>query len=234
MPGAKDVGKIVGGLGLALLMVVSARADTPEPAKWVAGDAIVYIEAISPASLLDRLHEPKVQAILASSPAYKKALDNPKLAELKGVAEVVTSQLGTTTEKAIADLLGGGAMLAVEGKKGPERVFLVVSPNEAEFLPKAHAKLVELARKDAEGKGKPDPIKEREYRGVTAYSVSPAEAHAIVDGRLSIVANGGRRRSRRWSIGSRTARRPTWPRTPPSRPAATRPATTPWPSPSHG
>ena len=45
-----------------------------------------------------------------------------------------------------------------------------------------------MARQDAENKDKPDPVKQMDYRGITAYSVSDEEAHAIVDNALVIVS----------------------------------------------
>ena len=71
----------------------------------------------------------------------------------------------------------------------PPRIVLVVTPEDPEFLDRAHETLLELARDDARAKGNPDPVSEDDYRGVTGYSLSDDEAHAIIDGRL-VIANG--------------------------------------------
>jgi hypothetical protein len=183
------------GIGAATVAAIwlagSARADAPKATGWIAEDAIAYVEAMSPATLIDRINDPRIKTVLDLSPDAKKALNSPQFKEFQNVVEFVSGQLETTWEQGVRDLTGGGAILAVEGAKSPERIFLIVTPKDAAFLDRAHAKLVELARKDANDKGKPDPVTENEYRGVKGFSLAPTEAHAIVDGCL-IVANGGK------------------------------------------
>ncbi len=171
------------------LVGASARADGPDPSRLVGKDAFLYAEVSRPEALFDRVLSERVGRLLKAVPGYDKLLDRPELGHVKAVVEVVTTQLGTSPEKAARDLLGGGVVLAVEGEKAPERVFLIVSPRDLGFLEKAHDKLRDLARQDAATKGNPDPVKESEHRGVKIYSVGPTEAHAIVDGKL-LVANG--------------------------------------------
>ena len=65
-----------------------------------------------------------------------------------------------------------------------------MTPSDPALLKKANEVLLELARKDATDKGKPDPIKQGDYRGVTGYSAGPKEAYAIVEGRLVIADRG--------------------------------------------
>ena len=84
--------------------------------------------------------------------------------------DFVAGKLDTTWDKGLRDLAGGGAVLAVEGKPGQApSVFLIVTPRDAAFLKRALKTLVDLAEKDAEDKGNPDPIKQVEYRGITLY-----------------------------------------------------------------
>jgi hypothetical protein len=176
----------------ALLLVWCgvAIAEPPQAARWISADEmLVYVEIGRPESLIDNLTSERLQSLLKAVPAYEKALQGERYKQGREVAEFLANALETTPEKGLRDLAGGSLVLAVEGQAGPERAYLIVTPKDAAFLEKAHAKLVELARRDAADKGKPDPIQQQDYKGVTGYSVAPQEAHAIVDGRL-VIANG--------------------------------------------
>jgi hypothetical protein len=172
-----------------VLAAGTARAESPPAARLVGPDAVFYAEINRPGTLLDRAADERVQAALEAVPGYKAALQKSDYRQFRAVVDFVAGALGTTWEDGLRDLTGGGVALAIEGREKPERVFLVVYPRDAAFLDRAHAKLLELARKDAADKGNPDPVKEGEHRGIKGYNVAPNEAHAIVDGRL-IVANG--------------------------------------------
>ncbi|WP_152049845.1 hypothetical protein [Tautonia marina] len=152
-------------------------------AAFLPPNPLVYLEVPQPERLFDRITSDRVQAFLGTIPGYADALDNPQLNELRQVATFVAGQLGTTWEEGLRTLIGGGVVLGIE-EADPPRLVLVVTPSDAAFLEKAHSTLVSLAREDAKGKGAPDPIAEFDHRGMTGYSLSNEEAHAIVDGRL--------------------------------------------------
>jgi hypothetical protein len=166
-----------------------AKADVA-PATWADADsAILYAEISRPAEVLDRLTSDRVGRLVQVVPAARKALEGKQLRELRQVAKFVAVALDTTPLEGVRTLTGGGATLIVEGETKPDRVYLIVKPTDPAFLERAHNKLVELARADAEGKGDPDPVKEGDYKGFHGYSIAKNEAHAIIDGRL-IIASG--------------------------------------------
>lgn len=177
-------------LALGLLFAPAARAAVPEAAKLVGPDALIYAEFSRPEMLIDRVSDKRLQEMVNAVPGYAQALQGPQGRQLREGTQFIEANLNTTWDKALRDLMGGGLVFAVEGKEKAERIFLIVSPKDDEFLERSHAKLLELARQDAEGKGNPDPVKQADHRGITAYSFAPTEAHAVVEGRL-IVANGG-------------------------------------------
>lgn len=175
---------------VALVAVASARialADGPRGAEWASKDALVYIEATHPEILLDRLTDPKMQDRLRAIPQYEKFLKGDQFKQLKAGVSFVSSILETPWDEGLRKLAGGGVAFAVEVEpgKGPWG-FIAVTPGDPAFLNKAHAKILELARNDASTKGNPDPIKESTHRGVTIYSTSKDEAHAIVRDTLVI------------------------------------------------
>ncbi len=178
-------------MGLALwgVTAVSARAEGPRTAGWVSNEALIYAEIRQPGALLDQLRSDQVQDLLQAVPGYSKALKQPNYRQFLAVVNLVADALGTTWDEGLRELTGGGIVLAVEGKDKPERIYLILNPKNKELLQKTHDKILELARQDAAGKGKPDPVKEGDYRGIKGYQVSPQEAHAIVEDTL-VIANG--------------------------------------------
>ncbi len=190
MPRAKwPVGRAMGLAWLGMVWVVCSvlGAETPKSIGLIAADAPVYVEVTRPEAIIDRASSEHLQFLLKAVPGYDRALDDPKLKEFLQVVEFIAGQLDTTPTQAIRDLTGGGVVLGIEGEN---QAILVVTPSDPTFLQRAHDKLVELARKDAADKGNPDPIKQKEYRGITGYSVTPKEAHAIIDGMLVITSGG--------------------------------------------
>src|SRR6478735_7897672 len=63
------------------------------------------------------------------------------------------------------------------------------TPDDPAFLRRANDALIELARKDAEDKGNPDPIKTVDYRGITGYKAGSG-GFGILEGTL-VIGNEG-------------------------------------------
>lgn len=189
------VSRSILGLGLATLLSAAtgaaSAADTPDAASWVSSDAVVYLELPRPAALLDRLRDEKLHKPLMAIPNIRAVLEKDELKHLDMVSKVVAGKLGIDRDRAIRDLTAGGAIFAVEAAQGDSPgVLLIVTPGDPALLEKANEALIDLARKDAESKGNPDPVKSVEYRGFRGYHAGPKGAWAIVKGRLVIVDRG--------------------------------------------
>ena len=173
-----------------LLATAPSFADGPRGAGWISGDAVAYVELARPSAILDRLtHEP-VRGLLESSPDFQKALESDQYRQARGALDSVTGALGTTWDKALLDLVGGGVVLAVEPAE-PPRAFLIATPRDPAFLAKAMETIHKLASADAAAKGQPDPIKSVEHRGIRGYAAGPKAAYAIVDGTLVFADSAG-------------------------------------------
>lgn len=160
----------------------SANAQQqPGPARWLGQDTPIYLEIQRPHEIVQRLVEERLQSLLKQNKDYRNGVEGPQFRQFLEVVKVITESLDTTWPKAIEDLSGGGAFLAVEVQDGKPQVLVAIRPKDPKFLVKFHDKIIELARQDAENNGRPDPIKSREYRGETGYQFSPQESHAIVD-----------------------------------------------------
>jgi hypothetical protein len=184
------LGRIAVAICLLLGAAGRSEAEAPSPAdvaRWVSSDAVIYLEALKPAAFVDRVLDDRVQAPLRAVPPLRAALEREEVGKLKDVAQQVAAKLGTTWQKALRDLTGGGAVFAAEAEEGqPPRFFLIVTPTDADLLKRANTALLEMARKDAADKGKPDPVKQVEYRGQTGYAVGPKVVYGIVNDRLII------------------------------------------------
>jgi hypothetical protein len=176
--------------GFALWGAAGASgAEVPRAARWVADDAAIYLEILRPQAVFDRLSEAPYQTLLRAVPGFRKYLESDDYRQLRAVVDMVARGVDTTAEQGVRDLTAGGLVLAVEGRPGePVRTILIVTPSDPNLLERAHAKLCELIRADAANKGRPDPIKQGDYRGTTGFRFSPKAAHAIIAGSL-VIAN---------------------------------------------
>ena len=185
---------------VALFVVVTASfASQPamaglEPgatdsAKMIATDAVVCAEIQHPQRLIERLSDPRFQDYLKLFPQYQKLLKDPKFGELSGVVKLIAGQLGTTWDKGLGELTGGGILAAFEADPGQgPRVYLLITPTNKELLDRASQVLLKLARQDAKDKGKPEPVKTSDHRGVAVHALGGENgaAYGIVTGKLAI------------------------------------------------
>jgi hypothetical protein len=204
--GRATIGKFTLGRSLrAILILMMAgaplrAADSPTKAAldWIAADAVACVEIPHPDRLIDRLTDPLILNYASSLPQYRAAVQSKNFRELSGVVKLLAAQLDTTWDQGLKDLTGGGLVLTVEAEKAAEpRVFLIVSPRDEALLDRAHQAILKLARADATNKGKPDPVKTSDCKGVTIYSTGDGEApgYAILRGRL-VVSNSAKNLSK--------------------------------------
>ncbi|MDR3638297.1 MAG: hypothetical protein P4L84_31125 [Isosphaeraceae bacterium] len=168
-----------------------ARGEVPKISRWVGNDAVIYVEAARPAELLDQVTGVSFQKLLGTIPVYSRYIKSDDYQRGRQVLDLIAGQLDTTWDKGLRDLVGGGAVLAVEAGEGKApTIYLLVAPRDPAFLKRANTTLLELARKDAAVKGNPDPVKSAEYRGFTGYASGEKGAYAIVQDVLVIADRG--------------------------------------------
>ncbi len=171
--------------GLAVLVFgtwMACGADRlPPPSAWIPSEAIVAVEFAQPKQVLDLMLDPKVEKAVTALPAYEKAVSQPGFQQFVTGVRFVESQLGTDWRSAVRKLLGGGVSWAAEPRGGS---LLVIDSEDGALLTKLHDLLASFAKSDAAGKGEPDRIKSREYRGATIWNFNKDEAHAIVGNRF--------------------------------------------------
>ena len=185
---------------VASLWLVLASSGSPsamagiEPtstdaARSIAADAVVCVEIQRPDRLIDRVADPRFQDYLKLLPQYQKLLKDPKFGELRAVVNLIAAQLDTTWDQGLRELTGGGIVAALEADPGQEpRVYLLVTPRNKELLDRANQVLLKLARQDAKDKGKPEPVKTSDHRGVIVHALGgeTGVAYGLVAGKLAI------------------------------------------------
>ncbi len=183
------------------------RAAEPAAAAQLLPDStVIYAEIADPkAALATLLNHPLRQRIEALD-AVEQAKKQDQYQQFQAVLAVVEAQMGLKWHEAVEQVASGGFYLAVDG--ATEGVALIMHGDE-EVTDKVLNTLIRLTREDAQRKGNDDPIKQAEYRGITAYRAGEARlarsgswllasnkddlakqlADAILDGRSNPLAN---------------------------------------------
>ncbi|MFI5460841.1 MAG: hypothetical protein ACHRXM_35980 [Isosphaerales bacterium] len=164
---------------------------TTSPERWIASDAAICLDLPRPERVIDRLTDPRFQDYLKLYPQYQKFLNGKNITELHAVAKMIATQLGTTWDQGLRDLTGGGILAAVEAEPGQQpRICVVITARKPELLDGVNQAFLKLARQDAKDKGKPDPVKTSDHRGLVVHALGgdQAIAYTIVGGKL-VVSN---------------------------------------------
>jgi len=168
----------VGALGLSLMVAGLARAEGPRGAEWIASDAAIYVEVTRPADLVARLTGETVRKLVGRPPS---SLEGDGFRDGRRAVGAVALALGTTWDRGLLDLAGGGIVFAVEPAT-PPRAILIVTPRDPAFPPRVRETLHRLARLDALLNKRPGPIAEFDHRGIKADRLGADAAYAIVEG----------------------------------------------------
>ena len=169
--------------------IAGVEPGSTDGARSIAADAVVCIEIQRPDRLIDRVTEPRFQDYLKLLPPYQKLLKDPKFGELRAVINLIAAQLDTTWNQGLRELTGGGIMAALEADPGQgPRVHLLITPKNKELLDRTNQVLLKLVRQDAKDKGKPDPVKTTDHRGVMVHGLGGESgvAYGLVAGKLAI------------------------------------------------
>ena len=178
-------------LAFASLASLSATAgiepNSTDADRSIAANAVVCVEIPQPVRLIDRGTDPRFKNYLTLFPQYQRLLKDPKFSELSAAGKLISSQLDTTWDNALRELTGGGITAALEAEPGqPPRVYLLIKPKNKELLERASKVLLNLARQDAKDRGKPDPVKTSDHRGVVLHVLGDAKglAYGLVADKL--------------------------------------------------
>ena len=185
--------KLVLVLALALAAFVpltSAMGQTLPPAiKWIPEDALIVVEVTRPKALLEAFCNDEATAAITALPLYKQQASKPQFQEFLNIVSFIETTLGTDWRTALEKLTGAGITLAVCPE---DTVFLIIDAEDEQMLERFHEFFINVARSEAEKKGKYNIVKSKEYQGLTAWTFDGKEAHTIIGKRL-IFANKAKR-----------------------------------------
>ena len=185
--------KILLALVLTLTAFIShttAAGQTLPPAiQWIPQDAVIVLEVTRPKALLEEFTNDKAIATIKALPLYKQQASKPQFKEFLNIISFIETTLGTDWRTALAKLTGAGITLAVCPE---DTVFLIIDAEDEQMLEQFHEFFVNVARSEAEKKGKYNIVKSKEYQGLTAWTFDGKEAHTIIGKRL-IFANKAKR-----------------------------------------
>ena len=185
--------KLILALALTLSAFVSftsAVGQTLPPAiQWIPEDAIIVLEVTRPKALLEAFCNDEATAAITALPLYKQQASNPKVQEFFNIISFIETTLDTNWRTAIEKLTGAGITLAVCPE---DTVFLIIDAEDEQMLERFHEFFINVARSEAEKKGKYNIVKSKEYDGLTAWTFDGKEAHTIIGKRL-VFANKSER-----------------------------------------
>ncbi|NQT01838.1 MAG: DUF3352 domain-containing protein [Planctomycetes bacterium] len=166
----------------AFMSHTSAAGQTLPPAiQWIPQDAVIVLEVTRPKALLEVFTNDKATATVTELPLYKEQASKPQFKEFLNIINFVETTLGTDWRTGLAKLTGGGITFAVCPE---DTVLLIIDAEDEQMLERLHEFFLNIARSEAEKKGKFNIVASREYDGITAWTFDGKEAHAIIGKRL--------------------------------------------------
>lgn len=174
----------------AVLLILAASITTPVLAADSPGwshaaalpqEAYVAVEISQPERILQQLFHPHVKQAVTSHPEFVRQRQQPDFWQMMNLVEYFEQRFETDLQGLLQKLLGGGITLGI----GPgEQVLAIVEAEDEKVLNEIHDFLLMIARNEANQQGQGDSVRSADYRGVTGWSLGPAQAHAILGNRL--------------------------------------------------
>lgn len=146
----------------------SSQTESMPSSSILPAETVIYIR-FDP---LRHLIEHPLRKRIENSEAFQKIWKSPEVVKLRlgiGVAEFA---MGEKLESVIRRLSHGGIELAVDAKT--QGVVIIASAENQKWLESYIAKLLKLAKDDAQKNNRPSNISEAEYRGLKGYEVEQA------------------------------------------------------------
>jgi hypothetical protein len=159
---------IAAAIAPAVLTPRAAVAADKSADQLVPATSAVFIEVNKPTQLASHILDNALVQRIMQVPEVRQGIDNnPKLANLYAVVAVFETEMGMKWRPLVETLAAGGLCVAFDP---PTKGLIVVSKSRDQAtLEKFRDTFLRLARKDAQDKGRPDPVQEGQYRGITAY-----------------------------------------------------------------
>ncbi len=159
----------------------TAAEKLPPAVQWLEPQTLAVLEISQPKPLLEALLAPQTTGAIAEQPLYKRLAAEPQFKQFVQLVRLLEMTCGTDWRSGVQKLLGGGVVASVDSSGG---VVIVIDSEDQKLLENLHRVLLELAKGEAVRQGQPEPVRSKDYRGVTAWTLGGTEAHAVIGRRL--------------------------------------------------
>jgi hypothetical protein len=161
--------------------ITIARQSLPPAIKWVPQDALIVLQVSTPKDLLQLFTNDEAIVKFRTLPLYKQQAAKPKFQEFLDIINYIEITLGTDWRTGLAKLTGAGITLAVCPE---DTVLLMIDAEDEQMLERIHDFFLNIARSEAQKKGKYDLVKSKKYNGLTTWTFDGKETHAIINKRF--------------------------------------------------
>jgi Protein of unknown function (DUF3352) len=165
---------------------VAAVADTRNAIELLPPGMIAFAEILKPYDVLSAVYDHKLARRLESLEQVRAAMQKKQYLEFKAVVAIIESQMGLPWRRIVEQATGGGLYVATDAS--PTGAIILARATDNTIHANLLATLTKLASQDAKGKGKPDPVKIQDYRGIKVYTVEKTR-FAVVEDWLVITNN---------------------------------------------
>lgn len=166
-------------LSLILLFLAAAmpaslvRAEDKGPRELLPVSTVAYAEIPEPKKVLDVILDHPSVVELQTHPDFKKAWEAPQAQQFLTVLKMVEDKLGIKWRPAVTSLTGGGIYVGFD--LPTQGVSVLTKSTDPALAKRAIDTLLELARADAANKGKGDPVKSDDYKGIKLYGIGDVQ-----------------------------------------------------------
>src|SRR5262245_17353568 len=177
-------------LGLAVLLAavlpgVRGIAAEKTARELLPASTMVYVEVPEPGKLVDLALDHPLARQIAEAPEYRQVLERPEGQRFESIVKQLEAKLGMDRRAAARALASGGLYVGFDLPS--QGVVALVQTTDEGLALKARDAVIDLIRADAAAKGKADPVREDEQRGVKVQQID--QVHLAVLGRWLLATN---------------------------------------------
>jgi hypothetical protein len=157
----------------------TAFGDNRSAPEFLPPSIVAFAEIPKPLTVFSALWNPTLVQRVESLDQVRAAMEKKQYLDFKAGVAIIESQMGLPWRKIIERATGGGLSVAVDAPtKG---VAVLARATDKDFHAKLIEKLAGLASLDAKSKGKADPVKTSDYRGIKVYAIDKGRFAIVED-----------------------------------------------------
>jgi len=159
-------------ISFTLASAAPEAAATRSAADLLPASTVAYLEVERPQDLIQFVFDSSLRKKMDELGAFKEALQSDGFRKFQDVLQIMENKSGLKWRPTLETLTDGGICLALDAQT--EGLVLLLKSKDAGTLRTTIDTFLELARTDAENKGKPDPFPARTYREIETYKIKDA------------------------------------------------------------